>query len=49
MILKDNEYYLMHKDIPVCLMEISEEGTLSRAAFQEGKDVWKKVNRGRFL
>lgn len=22
------EYYLMHKDIPVCLMEISEEGTL---------------------
>ena len=22
------EYYLMHKDIPVCLMEISDEGTL---------------------
>lgn len=22
-----NEYYLMHKDIPVCLMEISSDGT----------------------
>lgn len=22
------EYYLMHKDIPVCLMEISEDGVL---------------------
>ncbi len=21
-----NEYYLMHKDIPVCLMEISGDG-----------------------
>ena len=25
---KTNEYYLMHKDIPVCLMEISEDGSL---------------------
>ena len=24
-----NEYFLMHKDIPVCLMEISEDGALS--------------------
>ena len=23
------EYYLMHKDIPVCLMELSEEGDIS--------------------
>lgn len=23
-----NEYFLMHKDIPVCLMEISEDGTI---------------------
>ena len=23
------EYYLMHKDIPVCLMEISDDGKLS--------------------
>ncbi len=22
------EYYLMHKDIPVCLMEISDDGVL---------------------
>lgn len=22
------EYYLMHKDIPVCLMELSKDGTL---------------------
>ena len=25
-----NEYYLMHKDIPVCLMEISSDGTLGK-------------------
>ena len=24
------EYYLMHKDIPVCLMEISEDGAISK-------------------
>lgn len=23
-----NEYYLMHKDIPVCLMELSNDGAL---------------------
>lgn len=23
-----NEYFLMHKDIPVCLMEITEEGSI---------------------
>ena len=23
------EYYLMHKDIRVCLMEVSEDGTIS--------------------
>lgn len=25
---KNREYYLMHKDIPVCMMEISDEGIL---------------------
>ena len=29
------EYYLMHKDIPVCLMEISEDGTISRVRRNE--------------
>ena len=24
------EYYLMHKDIPVCRMQISDEGSISR-------------------
>ena len=24
-----SQYYLMHKDIPVCLMDISDEGTIS--------------------
>lgn len=27
---RPQDYYLMHKDIPVCLMEISEDGKLSR-------------------
>ncbi|MBR0399987.1 MAG: HipA domain-containing protein [Mogibacterium sp.] len=26
----NREYYLMHKDIPVCLMEISDDGSISR-------------------
>ncbi len=25
---QEKEYYLMHKDIPVCLMEISDDGAL---------------------
>ncbi len=29
------EYYLMHKDIPVCLMEISEDGNLSKVRRNE--------------
>lgn len=29
------EYYLMHKDIPVCLMEISEDGSLGRVRRNE--------------
>lgn len=29
------EYYLMHKDIPVCLMEISDEGNLGRVRRNE--------------
>lgn len=29
------EYYLMHKDIPVCLMEISEDGTLGNVRRNE--------------
>ena len=24
------EYYLMHKNLPVCLMEISDDGSISR-------------------
>ena len=30
MAVNSKEYYLMHKDIPVALMEISEEGVLSK-------------------
>lgn len=30
-----NEYFLMHKDIPVCLMEISDEGELSNVRKNE--------------
>ncbi len=30
MAVNNKEYYLMHKDIPVALMEISEEGVLSK-------------------
>lgn len=29
------EYYLMHKDIPVCLMEITEEGAISKVRRNE--------------
>ena len=28
MFRKAKEYFLMHKDIPVCLMEISDDGAL---------------------
>ena len=32
---RSKEYYLMHKDIPVCLMEISEEGEIHRVRRNE--------------
>ena len=32
---KETEYFLMHKDIPVCLMEISNEGILSNVRRNE--------------
>jgi hypothetical protein len=31
----NREYYLMHKDIPVCLMEISDDGAISRVRRNE--------------
>ena len=31
----NREYYLMHKDIPVCLMEISDDGSISRVRRNE--------------
>ena len=45
----NRDYYLMHKDIPVCLMEISDDGVLSRVRRNEtaaehfplGADIWK--------
>ncbi|MBQ9211451.1 MAG: hypothetical protein IJ153_07125 [Clostridia bacterium] len=33
--MRSREYYLMHKDIPVCLMEISEDGILSKVRRNE--------------
>lgn len=33
------EYYLMHKDIPVCLMEISEEGLLGSVRRNEAAEA----------
>ncbi len=33
------EYFLMHKDIPVCLMEISEEGNISKVRRNEDTAV----------
>ena len=33
------EYYLMHKDIPVCLMEISDDGTLGSVRRNEAASV----------
>lgn len=44
MLRQAKEYFLMHKDIPVCLMEISEDGALGNnlaLSFQNGKDLWK--------
>ena len=32
-----NEYFLMHKDIPVCLMEIDGDGRLSRVRRNQGQ------------
>lgn len=32
---RDTEYYLMHKDIPVCLMEISGDGTIGKVRRNE--------------
>lgn len=32
---ESREYYLMHKDIPVCLMEISDDGDISRVRRNE--------------
>ena len=31
----EKEYYLMHKDIPVCLMEISDDGILGNVRRNE--------------
>lgn len=33
------EYYLMHKDIPVCLMELTEGGTLGNYRKNEAVDI----------
>ena len=33
---KAKEYYLMHKDVPVCLMDITEEGDISRVRRNAG-------------
>lgn len=35
MIRQAKEYFLMHKDIPVCLMEISEDGVLGNVRRNE--------------
>lgn len=35
---KATEYYLMHKDIPVCLMEISEDGSLGTVRRNESAE-----------
>ncbi len=32
---RSREYYLMHKDIPVCLMEVSDEGAISKVRRNE--------------
>lgn len=32
------EYFLMHKDIPVCLMEISDDGSLGK--YRKNMDAW---------
>ena len=32
-----NEYILMHKDVPVCLMEISDEGVLG--SYKKNKEA----------
>ncbi len=34
---RTEEYYLMHKDIPVCLMEITDQGTIRRVRRNEGQ------------
>ena len=34
-----NEYYLMHKDIPVCLMEITDDGALGRVRRNEATEA----------
>ena len=28
--MKEKEYFLMHKEIPVCLMEIDDDGRIGR-------------------
>ncbi len=32
------EYFLMHKDVPVCLMEISDDGSLGK--YRKNMDAW---------
>ncbi|WP_031547538.1 hypothetical protein [Oribacterium sp. FC2011] len=39
-----NEYFLMHKDIPVCLMEISEDGSLKN--YRKNLDAWEHFPLG---
>ncbi|SDZ96655.1 hypothetical protein SAMN05216349_10355 [Oribacterium sp. KHPX15] len=38
------EYFLMHKDIPVCLMEISEDGSLKK--YRKNLDAWEHFPLG---
>lgn len=38
------EYYLMHKDIPVCLMEISDDGSLGK--YRKNSDAWEHFPLG---
>lgn len=36
------EYYLMHKNIPVCLMEISEDGAISNIR-RNAAGIWSRA------
>ena len=34
------EYYLMHKDIPVCLMELTEGGTIVAQLSRQKSEIF---------